>query len=124
MKIEEIIELYRIANSKEWKPWDLQTELKKRCDRIISVGDDLSFTLKLDHDLRNVDLEKFGGKKTRIYPFKNAYRFETGFVAFEKNFLRISVKIDEKLLAEILRSILPEDRVCSGAFSESQQTSP
>ncbi len=103
-----VLSLYRIARSRNWKPWELQTELRKVYEGVIAVGDDLSFTLKLDREVSG-DLEVLGGMKTRIYPYKKAYRFEKGYVAFEGKFLRVSREIDEKLLVKILETILPED---------------
>ncbi len=104
-----ILELYEKANEKDWKPWDLQTELKKIYDGVIAVGDDLSFTVKLDKDVKAVSLEQFGASKAKLHPFKTAWRFKRGFIAFEGKFLRISREIDKKLLSEILEFILPED---------------
>ncbi len=103
-----ILRIYDTARMQEWKPWDLQTELRKIYEDVIAVGDDLSFTVKLKEELRRVDLEKFGGKRVKIHPFKEAYRFERGFIAYEGKFLRVSREIDKKLLSEILDVILPE----------------
>ena len=100
-----ILKLYKTAKTKNWKPWELQSELRKIYDGVIAVGDDLSFTIKLEKDLRNVDLN---GERCKIYPFKNAYRFNKGYIAFEGRFLRVSRDIDEKLLEKILDAILPE----------------
>ncbi len=86
----------------------MQTELKKICDKVIAVGDDLSFTIKLDKDIEK-DLCKIGGRKCKIYPFKKAYRFDRGYVALDGKFIRISINLDEKLLLKILDFILPED---------------
>jgi hypothetical protein len=106
---ETLLDLYDIANSKDWKPWELQSRLRESCGNVIAVGDDLSFTVKLDKSLRESDLRSFGGRKCKIHPFKTAWRFSRGFVAFEGKFLRISRNIDKKLLSEILDAILPED---------------
>lgn len=38
---------------------------------------------------------KLKGRKTRIYPYRNAVRFE-GYVAFDGKFLKISKDLDEK----------------------------
>ncbi len=100
-----ILKLYKTAKTKNWKPWELQSELRKIYDGVIAVGDDLSFTIKLEKDLRNVDLN---GERCKIYPFNNAYRFNKGYIAFEGRFLRVSRDIDEKLLEKILDAILPE----------------
>ncbi len=106
---DTVMRIYDIAREKDWRPWDLQTELRKVYEGVIAVGDDLSFTLRFEKDLKQVDMEKFGGRKTRLHPFKNAYRFEKGFIAYEGKFLRISREVDKKLLSEILNAILPED---------------
>ncbi len=100
-----ILKLYKTAKTKNWKPWELQSELRKIYEGVVAVGDDLSFTIKLEKDLRNVSLN---GKKCKIYPFKNAYRFDKGYIAFEGRFLRVSRDIDEKLLEKIIDTILPE----------------
>ncbi|AGK61585.1 hypothetical protein Asulf_01609 [Archaeoglobus sulfaticallidus PM70-1] len=102
--IQKILKLHRIANERDWKPWILQSELKKVCEEVISVGDDLSFTLRFDKKLV-VDeklLTKMGAKKTRLYPFRNAYRFERGFIAVEGKFVRISRNLDAEKLKWIL----------------------
>jgi hypothetical protein len=105
-KIEEILGLYRLAKSRKWKPWELQTRMKELCENVVAVGDDLSFTLKLSTCVRDVNLDF--GRKCSIHPFRNAYRFDRGFIAFEKNFIRISREIDEELLVKLLKLILPE----------------
>lgn len=97
-----ILRLYEIANSKSWKPWELQSVLRKEFEGVVAVGDDLSFTLKLDFKIPSKDLEKIGGQKCKIYPFKNAYRFENGFIAFDGNFIRISRNLKREKLEEIL----------------------
>ncbi|MCS7144706.1 MAG: hypothetical protein NZ879_06770 [Archaeoglobaceae archaeon] len=101
-----IIKLYEIAKSKEWKPWELQSVLKKEFEGVVAVGDDLSFTLKLNFEIPSVELEEFGGQKCKIYPFKNAYRFGKGFVAFNGNFLRISRNLSGEDLDRILDFLL------------------
>jgi len=106
---EIILKLYDKANEKEWKPWDLQTELRKIYENVIAVGDDLSFTVKLENDVKAVNLESFGANEVKLHPFKTAWRFEKGFIAYEGKFLRISREIDKKLLSKILDAILPED---------------
>ncbi len=106
-KIEEILRLHRLAREKDWKPWELQSEMKRMCENVIAVGDDLSFTLKLDMEVKNVEITK--GRKCYIHPFRNAYRFDRGFIAFEKNFIRISRDLSEDKLVELLKLILPED---------------
>lgn len=106
---EVILKLYDKANEKDWKPWDLQTELKKIYENVVAVGDDLSFTVKLENDVKAVNLESFGANRVKLHPFKTAWRFERGFIAFEGKFLRISREIDKKLLSKILDVILPED---------------
>ncbi len=102
-----ILELYRVARSKEWKPWELQDELRKIYEGVVAVGDDLSFTIKID-GLRSANLEVLGARKCRIHPFKNAYRFEKGFIAFEDRFLRISRDLDEEVLLKILDLIIED----------------
>lgn len=100
------MKLYELANSKEWKPWELQSALRREFEGVIAVGDDLSFTIKLDFEIPNEDLNKIGGKSCSIYPFKNAYRFESGFIAFSGKFLRISRKIDKAILEKTLEALL------------------
>jgi len=77
---ELIKKLYNKAREKDWKPWELQDELKKLCENIVAVGDDLSFVLKFDQEIvLNLDeIVKLKGTKTKIYPYKNAVRFEKG----------------------------------------------
>ncbi len=106
---ELILKLYEKANEKDWRPWELQTEMRKIYENVIAVGDDLSFTLKLEKDIKPLNLEQFGGDKVKLHPFKTAWRFERGFIAFEGKFLRISREIDKKLLSRILDVILPGD---------------
>jgi len=103
-----LLELYDTANSKEWRPWELQSRLREIYENVIAVGDDLSFTVKLGKELRKAELKSFGGRKCKMHPFKTAWRFSKGFVAFEGKFLRISRELDKKLLSEILDAILPE----------------
>ncbi|RLI77034.1 hypothetical protein DRP05_11395 [Archaeoglobales archaeon] len=101
---ELIVRLYEKAREKDWKPWELQDELRKLCSNVVAVGDDLSFVLKFEKDVA-IDLNeliKLNGRKTKIYPYKNAVRFDRGYVAFDGKFLRISKDIDEKRLAKIL----------------------
>ena len=99
---ELIKKLYNKAREKDWKPWELQDELKKLCKNIVAVGDDLSFVLKFDQEIvLNLD-EIVKLKGTKIYPYKNAVRFEKGYVAFDGKFLRISKDLDEKRLTKIL----------------------
>ncbi|MDK2796005.1 MAG: hypothetical protein PWQ22_772 [Archaeoglobaceae archaeon] len=100
------MKLYEIANSKEWKPWELQSALRKEFEGVVAVGDDLSFTLKLQFEIPNEDLNRIGGKSCRIHPFKNAYRFENGFIAYNGKFLRISRNLDKTLLEKILEILL------------------
>jgi hypothetical protein len=108
-ELNEILLLYYRARERNLKPWELQDELKSLCSRIsvVAVGDDLSITLRLERDL-DVDeaiVERLGGKRTRIYPFKRAYRFERGFFALEGRFIRISREIEENILLRILRAL-------------------
>lgn len=106
---QTIIDLYETANSRKWKPWELQSRLKDIYSNVIAVGDDLSFTIKLEEELKDVNLGEIGAQKCKIHPFKNAYRFDRGFVAFEGRFLRVSAELDKKLLLKVLELILPED---------------
>ena len=98
-----LLKLLKIAKEFKGTPAELQDELKKIDDRVVSVGDDLSFVVKLDRD---IDLDeiarKFGGREWKLYPFEKAYRFEKGYIAVSGRFLRISREIDEKILEEIL----------------------
>ncbi len=105
---EKIAKLLQLAKSKDWKPWELQSELRKIDENVVSVGDDLSFTVKFGGEL-HVDenaLIKLKARKTKIYPFKTAYRFKNGFIAVEGKFLRISRNLDERTLFEILQWIV------------------
>lgn len=104
MERELIKKLYEKAREKEWKPWNLQDELRKLCSNVVAVGDDLSFVLKFEENIA-IDLEelvKLNGRKTKIYPYRNAVRFDRGYVAFDGKFLRISRDLDEKRLTKIL----------------------
>ncbi|MCS7119183.1 MAG: hypothetical protein RMH75_04165 [Archaeoglobaceae archaeon] len=81
----------------------MQSELQK-IENVIAVGDDLSFTLRLESE---IPVEKFEelkrlGKQCKIYPFKKAIRFEKGFLALDGKFLRISRDLDRKVLEEAL----------------------
>ncbi|MDI9609800.1 MAG: hypothetical protein QFX36_00545 [Archaeoglobales archaeon] len=53
-----------------------------------------------------MDLELLGGRKCIIRPFKNAYRFERGFIAFSGKFLRISRDLEREKLEKILDLLL------------------
>ena len=102
-----ILEAFRIAKNSKDKPWELQNKLRRVLPAVVAVGDDLSFTVKLDREI-SVDEEKIlaiGAKKTKIYPFRNAYRFERGFVAIEGKFIRISREIDEEILKRVLEAL-------------------
>lgn len=110
MNKELIKKLYRKAKEKDWKPWELQDELRKLCENVVAVGDDLSFVLKFDGKIV-VDLDelvKLNGRKTKIYPYKNAVRFDKGYIAFDGRFLRISRDLDEKRLTKILNLIFSQ----------------
>jgi|GEM_PF-705642 hypothetical protein len=111
-KRNNLIELYRVARKKEWKPWELQTELRSINENVVSVGDDLSFTVKLDSEIEFKEeiFEDLGGRKARIYPFKTVYRFDKGFVAVDGKFIRISREVDENKLIKILSHILPDHK--------------
>ncbi len=104
---EKILAAFRFAKNTEDKPWILQDKLREIFDSVVAVGDDLSFTIKLEKTVK-IDEEKIlslGAKKTKIYPFKNAYRFEKGFVAVEGRFLRISRELDEDVLLKVLEAL-------------------
>lgn len=98
------MELLEIANSRTWKPWELQSALRERCENVISVGDDLSFTVKLEFEIPQQSIEKLKklGKECKIYPFRNAFRFKRGFVAVNGRFIRLSKDLDWETLREIL----------------------
>ncbi|MFN3384783.1 MAG: hypothetical protein ACK401_07805 [Archaeoglobaceae archaeon] len=89
---------------KGWKPWELQSALRERCDKVVSVGDDLSFTIKLDFEIPEHRIQRLKelGKECKIYPFKRAFRFQSGFVAVDGKFLRLSKDIDGKTLNMVL----------------------
>ena len=100
---EIVLKLYEVARSRKWRPWELQDELKKIYPGVVAVGDDLSFTVKLPSvrvDERRI-LE-LGGRPCRIHPFRKAYRFDRGFIAFQSGFLRVSRDIDKSLLEVVL----------------------
>ena len=103
----KILEAFKIAKNSTDRPWELQDKLRKILPSVVSVGDDLSFTVKLNKEVEvNEDkILSLGAKRTRIYPFKNAYRFEKGYVAIEGKFIRISREIDEGLLRKILEAL-------------------
>ncbi|MCD6493249.1 MAG: hypothetical protein J7K36_05555 [Archaeoglobaceae archaeon] len=110
--IDLMLRLYQKANEKNWKPWELQDELRKICNRVVAVGDDLSFVIKFDYPitLSLDELIKMKGKKAEIYPYKNAVRFDKGYIAFDGKFLRISRELDKEKLIKILKLLnLPED---------------
>lgn len=97
-----LLKLFKTAKEFKGTPAELQDKLKKIDDRVVSVGDDLSFVVKLDREI-NIDeiIERFGGKKWKLYPFKKAYRFERGYIAVNGRFLRISRDIDQKILTAL-----------------------
>jgi len=102
--VENILRLLEVANQKDWKPWELQTELRKLEENVIAVGDDLSFTIRLDGEVY-VDekaLLDCGARRTRIHPFKKAYRFQKGFIAVEGRFIRVSRDFEPEELMRIL----------------------
>lgn len=96
--------MYKIANSGDWKPWVLQSVLREKCENVVSVGDDLSFTVKLEFEISESIIEKLReiGRESSIYPFKRAFRFDSGFVAVNGRFIRLSRNLDEKTLVSIL----------------------
>ncbi len=97
-----LLKLFKTAKEFKGTPAELQDKLKKIDDRVVSVGDDLSFVVKLDREI-NIDeiIERFGGKKWKLYPFKKAYRFERGYIAVNGRFLRISRDIDQEILTAL-----------------------
>lgn len=103
----EILKLHEAARKSELRPWELQSVLKGISSSVIAVGDDLSFTIRLGKKIE-ADKEKLAalnGRKVRIYPFKNAYRFSRGYIAFEGSFLRVSRELDRELLEKILDAL-------------------
>ncbi|MCS7121679.1 MAG: hypothetical protein NZ895_03645 [Archaeoglobaceae archaeon] len=84
----------------------MQSELRREFEKVVAVGDDLSFTLMLDQEIdqKFEEIKKFG-KECKIYPFKKAVRFEKGFIAVEGKFIRISREIDRELLEKILKIV-------------------
>jgi len=97
-----LLKLFKTAKEFKGTPAELQDKLKKIDDRVVSVGDDLSFVVKLDREIDVEDIaRKFGGREWKLYPFKKAYRFERGYIAVNGRFLRISREIDEKILTAI-----------------------
>ncbi len=102
-----VIELYRIARNFSGSPAELQSLLKEKCQNVISVGDDLSFVVKLNNEIEIDEtlIERLNAKRKRMYPFKNCIVVEKGYVAWDGRFLRISRDIDEKILEKILTSL-------------------
>uniref|UniRef100_A0A7J3M2L6 Uncharacterized protein n=1 Tax=Archaeoglobus fulgidus TaxID=2234 RepID=A0A7J3M2L6_ARCFL len=109
---ERVLELLEIAKSRNWKPWELQSALRERCESIVSVGDDLSFTIKLNFEIPEWRIEKLKeiGKECKIYPFKRAFRFKSGFVAVEGKFVRLSKDLDIETLEFVLEILFAEQR--------------
>ncbi len=107
--IDKIMQLYYISKNSDKKPWKLQDEVKKIAE-VVSVGDDLSFTVKVNIKKENIksaeeEALKLGAKLCSIHPFKRAFRFNRGFIAFDEKFLRISSKVDEDVLRKILETL-------------------
>ncbi len=103
----DLTELYRIARNFKGSPAELQTLLRQKSRNVVSVGDDLSFVVRLDGTV-SIDeniLEEMDGKWKRLYPFRNCYVFERGYIAWDGRFLRVSREIDEKILEKILSSL-------------------
>lgn len=103
----DILRLYRIARNFSGTPAELQSILRNECENVVSVGDDLSFVVRLLSDV-SVDediLKSLGGRKKKMYPFRNAWVFERGYIAWDGRFLRISRDIDEDALKKILASL-------------------
>ncbi|WP_457590372.1 hypothetical protein [Geoglobus sp.] len=103
----KILELYRIAKSFSGSPAELQSVLKELCEDVVSVGDDLSFVVRFGNSI-TVDeslLEELGGRRRKLYPFRNAWFFEKGYIAWDGRFLRISRELEEEVLKKILASL-------------------
>ncbi|WP_456369451.1 hypothetical protein [Geoglobus sp.] len=103
----DILRLYRIARKFSGTPAELQSVLRSGCENVVSVGDDLSFVVRFNGDV-SVDediLKSLGGKKKRMYPFRNAWIFERGYIAWDGRFMRIGRDIDEDVLKKILASL-------------------
>ncbi len=64
----------------------------------------MSFTIKLDFEIPEHRIQKLKeiGKECKIYPFKRAFRFKSGFVAVDGKFLRLSKDLDEETLKVVL----------------------
>ncbi|MBE8539083.1 hypothetical protein [Geoglobus acetivorans] len=108
----DLLKLLRTAKSFEDSPAELQSELKALCENVISVGDDLSFVVRFENEL-NINeslVGEFGGRKKKLYPFRNAWFFDKGYIAWDGRFLRVSRDIDEKILEKILASLNAESR--------------
>lgn len=102
-----ILELYRIARSFSGSPAELQSVLKDVNENVVSVGDDLSFVVRFSGEV-SIDervLESLGGRKKRLYPFRNAWFFDRGYIAWDGRFLRVSREMDEDVLKKILASL-------------------
>lgn len=107
--IDKVMQLYYISKNSDKKPWVLQDEMRKIAE-VVSVGDDLSFTVKVDIKKENIksaeeEALKLGAKLCSIHPFKRAFRFSSGFIAFDEKFLRVSSKIEEDALRKILEAL-------------------
>ncbi len=97
------MKLYRIAKEFKGNAAELQSLLKEIDDRIVSVGDDLSFVLRFDKEIKIDErvVKELGGKNWKLYPFRKAYKFERGYIAIDGRFLRISRDVDEEVVAKI-----------------------
>ncbi len=98
-----LMELYKIAREFKGSPAEMQTLLKKIDNRVVSVGDDLSFVLRFDREIKIDEdvIKALGGKSWKLYPFRRAYKFNRGYIAIDGRFLRISRDVDEKVIAKI-----------------------
>ncbi|NOY12030.1 MAG: hypothetical protein GXO67_08150 [Archaeoglobi archaeon] len=103
----DLLKLYRMAREFDGSPAELQSLLREECEDVVSVGDDLSFVVRFPEEVRLSEdtLAEIGGRKRKLYPFRNAWFFERGYIAWDGRFLRISREIDESVLKKILASL-------------------
>ncbi|AIY90091.1 hypothetical protein [Geoglobus acetivorans] len=108
----DLLELLRMAKSFDGSPAELQSELRRLSENVVSVGDDLSFVVRFENELNIHEglMNEFGGRKKRLYPFRNAWFFDKGYIAWDGRFMRVSRDIDEKILEKILASLNAKSR--------------
>ncbi|MEM0203797.1 MAG: hypothetical protein QXO16_06765 [Archaeoglobaceae archaeon] len=72
----------------------------------------MSFTIKLDFEIPEWRVERLKevGKEGKIYPFKRAFRFKSGFVAVDGKFVRLSKDLDKETLDFVLEILFAEQR--------------